>query len=117
MERKARTVDADVSEVPGAGHGREGEAMSDTTRCEWPDRLWVWRDVQGTLQVTEGKPSREIASREYGRFLSKHDLFKLAEKEDGVDTGRYVNNLLRLVENQSREINRLRQTRPVFDHD
>ena len=78
-------------------------------RCNWPDRLWLWRDRHGSLQATEGKPSRETASREYGKFLSKEELFKLAEKDDGIDTGRYVNNLLRIIDNQTKEINRLRE--------
>lgn len=82
----------------------------ETEGCRWPDRLWVWHDREGRLQVTEGKPSRETSSREYGRFLSKQDLIKLARQKDGIDMGRYVNNLLWIIENQTREINRLRRT-------
>jgi hypothetical protein len=73
----------------------------------WPDRCFVWHDgTRFVLSIV--RPERGIVSYEYGRFLSKADLFKLASLEDGVDTGRYVHNLLRVIENQTKEINRLR---------
>jgi len=62
------------------------------------------------MQVTEGRP-KDTATREYGRFLSKQDLYKLAGNEEGIDGGFYMNNLNRIIEKQALEINRLRAQR------
>ena len=75
------------------------------------DSVWLWRDQHHYLQVETSKPPRHIASVEYFRPLDKRTLFKRAGLEEGMDAMRYCNNLLRIIENQTSEINRLRELR------
>ena len=78
----------------------------------WPDSVWLWHEC-ATLVVSPQKPThpdgQRIQTVQYGRFLDRAALEKLASAEDGIDVGRYVNNLLRIVHNQQREIKRLHE--------
>ncbi len=77
------------------------------------DSVWLWRDQFHYLQVSTKKPERHIASVEYVRPLTRAELDKMAESQDGVDVMRYVRNLRRIIENQRREISRLREKQPA----
>ena len=83
-----------------------------TKEMTWPDSVWLWHECE-TLVVSPQKPAhpdgRRIQTVQYGRFLDRASLEKLASGEDGIDVGRYVNNLLRIVHNQQREIKRLHE--------
>lgn len=79
---------------------------------DWPDSVWLWHNGT-TLVVSLEKPQnpdgQRIRAVQYGRFLDRASLEKLASAEDGIDVGRYVNNLLRIVHNQQRELKRLHE--------
>lgn len=87
-----------------------------TSRTEdersWPDSVWLWHDGMRLVVALE-KPKRSdgqrVSAAQYGRFLDRASLEKMASAEDGIDVGRYVNNLLRIVHNQQREIARLHE--------
>jgi hypothetical protein len=74
----------------------------------WPEQVFVWKGNDGVLRASEGKPPREFPARSYFRPLPKHELYKRAGLDQGVSIDLYLNNLERIIENQTCEINRLR---------
>lgn len=74
------------------------------------ERCWIWRDSYHYPKVSFSKPDRQLypGAVEYMRVLSRAEVERLAEGDDGCDTQQYMNSLHRRIENQLREINRMR---------
>jgi len=72
----------------------------------------VWITYGG--EVFRERP-KTIQAVEYMRVLSRQEVEKIAG--DGIDVQQYLNSLLRQIDGQRREINRLKETLAVRDRE
>ncbi len=73
------------------------------------DQCWIYRDSYHYPQVTFTRPDPRIypGAVEYMRVLTKGEVEKLLNSEEGCDTRQYIKSLERQVEGQRKHIARL----------
>ena len=81
------------------------------------ETIYIWRDTStGEFNISEVLPPRGIESVRYLRPLTRADLERKAEGE-GMNITEYATQAVHIINNQRREINRLRWQRdhPIPD--
>jgi hypothetical protein len=105
-----------LDQQTGAEMDRAAERRERKDERSGADRCWIWRDGHHYAQVSFTRPDPKLhASVEYMRVLSRPEVERAASGEDGVDSMQLINSLHRRVENQLREINRLKAQLAALD--
>ena len=83
--------------------------MTEANRTEeqkLPDRIWVGKADQNSLWALAEKPFA-LVGVEYMRVLSRQEVERLLNSEEGCDTQQLLNSLYRQIEGQRLHIARL----------
>lgn len=82
------------------------------------DRCWIWRDGYHYPQVSFSRPDPKVRpSVEYMRVLSRDEIDRLWQSQEGVDAMQLVNSLMRTVEGQRKHIRRLQEQLQAAEHE
>lgn len=74
------------------------------------ERCWIWRDGYHYPQVSFSRPDPKARpSVEYMRVLSRDEVERLWQSQEGVDGMQLVNSLMRTLEGQRKHIRQLQE--------